>query len=372
MDFDYRLLAKYLTGMLSPEEMKQVEEWRKLSIDNEEVFSELMKLRVSWKFTQYNTPEHIEEALNGLNAKINSRRRFQILRSVMRYAAVILLFVSFSYVGWGYLKPDNCVTIRVEQGEDVKKIVLADGSAVWLKEGSSLRIPEVFAENNRKLSLQGEAFFDVARRCVKISLSPHLMRGRKRTGLINQVFIGPVLMQSRVKRGNRIVSTHLLDVAKNAQYPLYVSTNYVNIKVLGTAFNVKTDEKHQNVETVLARGKVALLDKQWNPILDMSPGEKVTYDNNKNEYATEVVDVNVCTAWRLNQFVFENVTLREIVNQLSVKFNVNINLESTKLAQRKFRCVINEDESLPDILKLLKYLAPIQYRIEGKEIFIYE
>ena len=153
---------------------------------------------------------------------------------------------------------------------------------------------------------------------------------------------------------------------------LYVSTNYVNIKVLGTAFNVKTDEKHQNVETVLARGKVALLDKQWNPILDMSPGEKVTYDNNKNEYATEVVDVNVCTAWRLNQFVFENVTLREIVNQLSVKFNVNINLESTKLAQRKFRCVINEDESLPDILKLLKYLAPIQYRIEGKEIFIYE
>ena len=270
MDFDYRLLAKYLTDMLSPEEMKQVEEWRKLSIDNEEVFSELMKLRVSWKFTQYNTPEHIEEALNGLNAKINSRRRFQILRSVMRYAAVILLFVSFC--------------------------------------------KECF-------SLQGEAFFDVA---------------------------------------------------KNAQYPLYVSTNYVNIKVLGTAFNVKTDEKHQNVETVLTRGKVALLDKQWNPILDMSPGEKVTYDNNKNEYATEVVDVNVCTAWRLNQFVFENVTLREIVNQLSVKFNVNINLESTKLAQRKFRCVINEDESLPDILKLLKYLAPIQYRIEGKEIFIYE
>lgn len=312
MDFDYRLLAKYLTGMLSPEEMKQVEEWRELSIDNEEVFSELMKLRVSWKFTQYNTPEHIEEALNGLNAKINSRRRFQILRSVMRYAAVILLLVSFSYVGWGYLKPDNCVTIRVEQGEDVKKIVLADGSAVWLKEGSSLRIPEVFAENNRKLSLQ------------------------------------------------RMLSTH------------YMFPNYVNIKVLGTAFNVKTDEKHQNVETVLTRGKVALLDKQWNPILDMSPGEKVTYDNNKNEYATEVVDVNVCTAWRLNQFVFENVTLREIVNQLSVKFNVNINLESTKLAQRKFRCVINEDESLPDILKLLKYLAPIQYRIEGKEIFIYE
>ena len=107
MDFDYRLLAKNLTGMLSPEEMKQVEEWRKLSIDNEEVFSELMKLRVSWKFTQYNTPEHIEKALNGLNAKINSRRRFQILRSVMRYAAVILLLVSFSSIAFPSLS-DSC------------------------------------------------------------------------------------------------------------------------------------------------------------------------------------------------------------------------------------------------------------------------
>lgn len=269
MDFDYRLLAKYLIDTLSPEEMGKVQEWRVLSIDNEYVFSKLVELRISGKFTQYNTSEHIEKALEGLNAKINSRRRFQIFHSVMRYAAVILLLVSFSYVGWDYLRPDNYVTITVKQGEDVKKIMLADGSAVWLKGGASLKIPEAFAENSRKLSLQR-------------------------------------------------------------------------------------------------------FDKQWKAVLDMSPGEKVTYNNYKNEYATEFVDVNICTAWRLNQFVFENVTLREIVNQLSVKFNVNINLESSKLAQRKFRCVINEDESLSDILKLLKFLAPIQYRIEGSEIFIYE
>ena len=196
MDFDYRLLAKYLTDTLSPEEMEKVERWRVLSIENEDIFSKLVKLRVSWKFTQYNTPEHIEKALNGLNVKIDSRRRFQIFRSVMRYAAVVLLLVSFSYVGWDYLKPDNYVTITVKQSEDVKKIKLADGSTAWLKSGSSLKIPETFTADNRKLSLQGEAFFDVA---------------------------------------------------KNAQSPLYISTNYENIKVLGTAFNVKTDEDHQKV-----------------------------------------------------------------------------------------------------------------------------
>ena len=321
MDFDYRLLAKYLTGMLSPEEMKQVEEWRELSIDNEEVFSELMKLRVSWKFTQYNTPEHIEEALNGLNAKINSRRRFQILRSVMRYAAVILLLVSFSYVGWGYLKPDNCVTIRVEQGEDVKKIVLADGSAVWLKEGSSLRIPEVFAENNRKLSLQGEAFFDIA---------------------------------------------------KNANSLFIVATDYVKVEVHGTSFHVNVNAGNKSVETVLVRGRISLHALNGKKILEMNPGERVAYSWDENTCFTDHVDVNVCAVWRFNQLVFENTTLREIANQLSIKYNVNVNIESSRLAQRRFRCVINEDERLPDVLEQLCYLAPITYRIESSEIYISE
>ena len=321
MEFNYALLAKYLIGSLSSEEMEEVMRWRDLSAENETVFSEVLRLRLSWNTAKYADNERIDMALEKVNVRINRARRYRIARSLLKYAAVILLLVSFSAVGWNYFKPETYMTIALGDSEGVKKVTLDDGSVVWLRGNSVLKIPQSFSAVNRTVSLQGEAFFDVA---------------------------------------------------KNAQYPLYVSTNYVNIKVLGTAFNVKTDEKHQNVETVLARGKVALLDKQWNPILDMSPGEKVTYDNNKNEYATEVGDVNVCTAWRLNQFVFENVTLREIVNQLSVKFNVNINLESTKLAQRKFRCVINEDESLPDILKLLKYLAPIQYRIEGKEIFIYE
>ena len=321
MEFNYALLVKYLIGSLSSEEMEEVMRWRDLSAENETVFSEVLRLRLSWNTAKYADNERIDMALEKVNVRINRARRYRIARSLLKYAAVILLLVSFSAVGWNYFKPETYMTIALGDSEGVKKVTLDDGSIVWLRGNSVLRIPQSFSAVNRTVSLQGEAFFDVA---------------------------------------------------KNAQYPLYVSTNYVNIKVLGTAFNVKTDEKHQNVETVLTRGKVALLDKQWNPILDMSPGEKVTYDNNKNEYATEVVDVNVCTAWRLNQFVFENVTLREIVNQLSVKFNVNINLESTKLAQRKFRCVINEDESLPDILKLLKYLAPIQYRIEGKEIFIYE
>lgn len=321
MDFDYRLLVKYLVGTLSAEELERVEEWRALSGENEEIFSQLVKLHVSWKFTRYNTAEYVEKALDRLYVRMNGRKRVRLFRTVMRYAAVILLLVSFSYVGWNSLKPENYVTITVRSNEKVRMVKLADGSTVWLKSGASLKIPETFTVNNRKLSLQGEAFFDVA---------------------------------------------------KNAQSPLLLSTDYVNIKVLGTTFNVRTDEDKQYVETVLASGKVALLDKQGKPVLDMSPGEKVTYCDSNKEYTTEMVDVNISTAWRFKQQIFESITLREWVNMLSAKFNVNINLESSELAQCKFRCVINEEESLLDILEQLKYLAPVRYKIDGKEIFIYE
>lgn len=116
----------------------------------------------------------------------------------------------------------------------------------------------------------------------------------------------------------------------------------MNIQVKGTSFDVKTDVENKRVEAVLVSGEIELLDADRNKLLDVSPGEKVTYNQNKNEYTTEAVDVNILTAWRLRQFVFENATLREIVNKLSVKFNVNINIESSALAQRKFRCVIQK------------------------------
>lgn len=322
MDFDYRLLAKYMIGELSREELEKVREWRGLSAENEKIFSEVVKLRVSWKYLQYNKADRIEEAWKLVNIRINRRRRIPLFYSVLKYAAVFLLLFSFSYLGWQEWKPERYLSIVVKEGENVKKVELADGSTVWLKAGSSLKVLETFAKDSRKLSLQGEAFFDV-------------MTSKRRL-------------------------------------PFVVSTDYLNIKVLGTAFNVKTDENQESVETILARGKVVLLDKQEHAVLDMSPGEMVTYDKNTNEYVTETVDVNARTAWRLSQLVFENSTLREITQQLAAKYNVNINIESSDLAKRKFRCVVNENESLTDVLEQLKYLASIQFRVEGNEIYMYE
>ena len=320
MDFDYGLLAKYLADNISPDEMGEVVDWSNLSSENKKIFSEVMYLRASWDVMHYSDAAHINHALEKQNVRIDRLNYKRLLYKVIQYAAAILVLLSFSYGGYEYFRPEKQISITVKSGEDVKKVILADGTSVWLRGGATLKYPESFSCKNRQVSLQGEAFFDVT---------------------------------------------------KNVGSLFSVSTDYMHVRVKGTSFDVKVDAANKKVETVLVTGKIDLLDIAWNKILDVSPGEKVTYDQSKNEYTMEAVDTNICTAWRLNQFVFENATLREIANKLSVKFNVNINIQSSILAQRKLRCVINEDESLPDILKLLEYLAPIHSKIEGKEIFIY-
>lgn len=320
MDFDYGLLAKYIINELSPEELGEVMEWRKLSDENKALFSYLARLRISWNYKKYNQDIRIDKALAKVNARIDRTKRYHSVRGLLKYAAVILLLASVTYGGYEYFKPEKYVNITVNPGGDMKKIMLADGTAVWLKEASSLKIPETFSAKYRHIFLQGEAFFDVAQKTE----------------------------------------------------PFYISTAFLNVGVYGTAFELCVDNKEEKVETTLVRGKISLLDQDWKNVLDMVPGEKVTYKQDDNQYTTEKVDTNLCATWRLEQLVFENQTLREIANQLAVKFNVNVNIESSNLAERKFRCVINGNESLADILKILQYLAPIHCKIEGSEVFIKE
>lgn len=322
MDFDYKLLAKYLIEELSPEEMAEVITWRNSSPENKQLFSELVKLRISRKYMDYNAPDKLHQALNAVNRRIERKTIRYRLRSAIKYAALLILAISCLYGARIYFFPSETYTrIIVKPQEEVRKITLDDGTTVWLKGASSLQIPKSFAENNRQVIIEGEGYFDVKR---------------------------------------------------NTSSPFYVSAGPIKIKVLGTSFNVKASEGKDIVETVLVQGKVALLDNQGKAVMNMSPGEKVTFDSGKNEYSTEYIDVNIPTAWHLNQITFEKQTLREVADRLSSMYHIHINFQDEELTKRKYRIIINQDEPLENVLKQIAYLASVRYRIEGSEIFIYK
>src|SRR5699024_5305887 len=160
------------------------------------------RLRLSWNAAKYADGERIDMALEKVNVRINRARRYRIACSLLKYAAIILLFVSFSTVGWNYFKPETYVTIALGDSESVKKVTLDDGSVVWLRGNSVLKIPQSFSAVNRTVSLQGEAFFAMS---------------------------------------------------KNATSLFIVATDYVKVEVHGTSFNINVNAENKSVETVLVR-----------------------------------------------------------------------------------------------------------------------
>lgn len=322
MEFEYTLLAKYLAEELSPEELAQMMQWRTLSPHNQQLFEQLVKARITNRFLEYNSPERVDTALQAIAGEINKRNVRQRFLYWSSCAAVILFLLTATWFYYGPGQEETFLHIAVEQGAESKKVELADGSVVWLNSGTTLQIPAGFSPSSRWVRLQGEAYFDVV---------------------------------------------------SNPVAPFVVETERMDVRVVGTSFNINTGQDGQAVETVLASGKMELLDKKDRKLLiGMLPGEKVTYLPETHELLVSPVDINVSTAWHLRQMIFENTSLREIVNKLSMLFDVNINLESKQLADRRYRCVINKEETLAEILEHLKYMTPLEYSIEGKEVFIKE
>lgn len=319
MDYQISLLAKYLTSSLSHGERQVLSEWRTLSSENQQLFSEITKLRLLKEYTNRNNVQDTAVALTDIRKKIYQRTIKYGMINAMKYAAIIALTLMVSLYGWKRIHAEKYTTISVAANEPVKKIRLKDSTFVWLNALSELRIPHSFSSSKRHLFLKGEAFFDVK---------------------------------------------------KNTKLPFFVSSRYMTVKVTGTSFNLFVDKNEKHVETILVSGKVILQGKSNHDVMEMSPGEKVTYNSDRDVYTVKTVDTNTFTAWHLDQIIFENATLREIVNKLSVMYDVNINLQSKQIADRRYRCVINREESLKEVLDILTYLAPIYYRIEGDEVFI--
>ena len=320
MDFDYKILAKYITNELTLEEQARLREWSSLSEDNTRLLEEVIQMRMLKKFNFDTEKEKTELALASIHSIISKKSVRSIVRPLFKYVAILFVVVLSATLGWYILNPaESYVSIVVKPGEAVKKIILEDGSVVWLNSSSTLRVPESFSFRKRVVSLEGEAFFDIT---------------------------------------------------KHKGSSFRVQTEYVDVKVLGTSFNLNTHTENNELKAVLVSGKISLQNKEEKEILRMSPSEMVTYNPLRNEYSIETVNTNISSAWHLNQMTFENSTLREIVNKLSMIYDVNINLESKELADRRYRCVINREETLEEVLDILKLLAPINYRIDENEVFI--
>ncbi len=195
-------------------------------------------------------------------------------------------------------------------------IVLADGTRVWLNAGTEFRYPVSFTENRREVYLSGEAYFEVR---------------------------------------------------QDKNKPFVVWTGEVQIEVLGTAFNVNSYNSDR-VEAVLVEGSVNV--SNVTDKINLRPGQRGTVLKSEREIRVDEVDVYVYTAWKDGNFVFENQTLENIMEQLSRWYDVDVFY--TREAARQ-ECLSGEMTRYREIRSLLYYfeqISEVRFEIKGRTIVV--
>jgi len=196
--------------------------------------------------------------------------------------------------------------------------LLPDSSHVWLNSGSVLKYPISFAKDKRQVELIGEAFFDVV---------------------------------------------------KDASHPFLVKAGKMNIAVKGTRFNVTNYSDGTNAEIILETGSVQLFSGKYEEntiIANIKPGERAILDAAHNTLSLGKVDVEKYTAWKEGVLIFRDDQMDEVVRKLNRWFNVEIILQSPELKDYVYTATYR-DETLSQILELLKISAPIKYNITERE-----
>ena len=247
----------------------------------------------------------------------NRRLFFNYLRNT---AAILLpLFLAYQYLLYPILNesrhPKETIMVTSAPGM-VTKTILPDGSEVWLNAMSSLTYPQRFTEKERTVQLSGEGYFKV------VSDEKHRFNVETADG--------------------------------------------VKISAYGTEFNVNAYPSEPHYEVTLAKGNVEVYARESPKQEILSVGEKAVISALTGDISVSPADTYVETAWKDGKMVFRREKLDKIAEKLSRKFGVDIRLEGDSLKEYEYTATFT-DETLEDILDLLKRSAPITYTISKQK-----
>ncbi|MCE5348246.1 MAG: FecR domain-containing protein [Bacteroidales bacterium] len=310
------IIKNYLDGNFNSDEQKKLLDWLRED-------SNLKKFQTQKENWQQNIlknemPEMSQKSWQLLQSGLYEKTHLELLRSkrylkILKYAAVVVMLISLSGFGLFYLTIKNqnqelvYSTVVAEPGQ-ISKVVLADQTEIWLNSGSSLKYNNQFASTNRDVELIGEAYFDVA---------------------------------------------------KNPDLPLIVSGSPVQVKVLGTKFNVTAYPLDKTFSVVLEEGKVELNSSQYKNLKrNLEPGEMAVFDKENRKISIQMVNTELYTDWKDGMINIYNLPLEEVVQKLSKRYNQKFEVDKG-LKQLHYTFTI-KNEPLSEILKMMETITPIR------------
>lgn len=305
----HSLLGKYFNGEATAEETAIVKQWMEASEENRADFLLLQKLwnksgeHQEMVFDTNKAWQSVQAKLNTSKAPAKTINMFTRRTAIAAAASVIVLLGLWWLAG----QRQNTVTIHADVG--VKEVRLEDGSAVFLRDGSSLTYSREFDKGAREVKLTGEAFFDV---------TPDPGR------------------------------------------PFRIEAAQAAVEVVGTSFSVNTNDNR--VELIVKTGRVKFGANTGGEVVFVGAGERAMLAQNA---VTKTINADInFDAWQSKQLVFNNTPLPEAAKVLSDHYKVNITLkkeDSVQLSAAAITARFN-DQSLASVLEEIALIT--SYRVQ--------
>lgn len=205
-------------------------------------------------------------------------------------------------------------TLSLPKGSRPIKLLLADGSLVWLNTASSITYPTAFTGPERTISIEGEAYFEVA---------------------------------------------------KNSKMPFRVRCDNVDITVLGTHFNVNSYDDEKDSRVTLLEGSVMVTSGNRTGML--KPGQQAQVTN-ADITIDKNADVQEVMAWKDGRFYFDGANIKTIMRQVEKWYNVEVEFKAD--IQDSFVANISRNENLSELLKVLQLTNLVHFKTEGNKITV--
>ncbi|OJJ22164.1 hypothetical protein BKI52_08995 [marine bacterium AO1-C] len=317
------LLAKYFAEEASQEEQLMARNWIDANPEEAAVLKE------AWHTTQQPRFEpNIDLAWNKVENQLFSekkneqptRQRSLTSRKLYRWVAAAVVLVTVGVVGWLVTQDSqNQWVTKFSETRQVMPMTLADGSKVWLNKNSQLRFPKQFDQKERKVFLEGEAFFEIT---------------------------------------------------KNPKVPFLIEAGNTTTKVLGTSFNIKATKASNEVKVSVATGKVAFYatKRPEQTVLLTKDQQGVYRKTQKQVIKKESYDANEIT-WQSGVMVFKKMKLSKVIQVLSTRYGKPVKLENEALNDCELTTTLDK---LPfkEAIEVIALTMNISFQINENEAIL--
>lgn len=329
-DITEEMLFAYLHGTLSDPDRKAVDEWYEISPDNAALLDNLYETYSLERALLTGEAADADKAYDKYRQQILSSRRSSFSRNRGRYmrlfgrfsaaAVIVLAIVYVSIRGAEFVnRVEKPLIVRTDIGERVR-VELPDGSLVWLNACSEITYgPRMFSAE-RSVAIKGEAYFEVQ---------------------------------------------------KMEDAPFVVHCDQMDIRVLGTKFNVQANSDDDCITTTLLEGAVQVTSPMVKNGVVMQPDQQLVLNRKTGTAQLTITgQARESRLWTEGRIHFYKATFAEIAKSLERNYNITISFKDDRIRQKQFICDFDSSDNIHRILSILQLTGKFEYRIQGRQVEI--